>query len=282
MNGRKSQANHRWMRGPTSRPPDARARCSAPASASGQQDAGGEDVPVDEAERQHRLEVQAGRRLVEAEPLRGLLEGDAREQRHDGHDDGVADEDPGEGGVGRGGGGVGSCMGRIAPGWTKGPRSRSVDVRKNIWTACFPCRYLPRMKTLAILLCALLLLPFALPARASAGDAAPRPRHRRNGRGRRSFKTLAAALTAAGLVDALKGAGPFTVFAPTDDAFAKLPDGTVEGLLKPGARAQLTAILTYHVVPGRVLSTDLLGASSAKTLEGRPLAIGLGSATPTS
>src|SRR5579871_7056113 len=66
------------------------------------------------------------------------------------------------------------------------------------------------------------------------------------------FKTLAAALKAAGLVDTLKGPGPFTVFAPTDEAFAKLPAGTVESLLKPENKAKLTAILTYHVVPGAV------------------------------
>src|SRR5881628_2956496 len=69
-----------------------------------------------------------------------------------------------------------------------------------------------------------------------------------------SFKTLAAALKAAGLVDTLKGAGPFTVFAPTDEAFAKLPAGTVENLLKPENKAKLTAILTYHVVPGNVMA----------------------------
>src|ERR1700756_5832505 len=68
------------------------------------------------------------------------------------------------------------------------------------------------------------------------------------------FKTLAAALQAAGLVDTLKGTGPFTVFAPTDAAFARLPAGTVETLLKPENKARLTAILTYHVVPGRVLA----------------------------
>lgn len=77
------------------------------------------------------------------------------------------------------------------------------------------------------------------------------------------FKTLAAALGAAGLVDTLKGPGPFTVFAPTDAAFAKLPAGTVETLLKPENKAQLTAILTYHVVPGRTMSSALAG----KTLE---------------
>ena len=67
------------------------------------------------------------------------------------------------------------------------------------------------------------------------------------------FKTLAAALTAAGLVETLKGPGPFTVFAPTDAAFAKLPAGTVDTLLKPENKAKLTAILTYHVVPGKVM-----------------------------
>ena len=72
------------------------------------------------------------------------------------------------------------------------------------------------------------------------------------------FKTLAAALTAAGLVDTLKGPGPFTVFAPTDAAFAKLPAGTVENLLKPENKAQLTATLTYHVVPGKVMAADVV------------------------
>lgn len=69
-----------------------------------------------------------------------------------------------------------------------------------------------------------------------------------------SFKTLAAALGAAGLVDTLKGDGPFTVFAPTDEAFAKLPKGTVEGLLKPENKDKLVDILTYHVVPGKVMA----------------------------
>jgi uncharacterized surface protein with fasciclin (FAS1) repeats len=77
------------------------------------------------------------------------------------------------------------------------------------------------------------------------------------------FKTLTAALGAAGLVNTLKGPGPFTVFAPTDAAFAKLPAGTVENLLKPENKAQLTAILTYHVVPGRTMSSALAG----KTLD---------------
>lgn len=84
-----------------------------------------------------------------------------------------------------------------------------------------------------------------------------------------SFKTLAAALGAADLVDALKGKGPFTVFAPTDEAFAKLPAGTVETLLKPENKAKLAAILTYHVVPGKVLAEQVVNLSGAVTLNGQ-------------
>src|SRR3712207_9395966 len=86
-----------------------------------------------------------------------------------------------------------------------------------------------------------------------------------------SFKTLATALQAAGLVDTLKGPGPFTVFAPTDEAFAKLPAGTVEALLADPAKLQ--AVLTYHVVPGRVTATDVANLSSAETVQGAPIAI---------
>jgi uncharacterized surface protein with fasciclin (FAS1) repeats len=82
------------------------------------------------------------------------------------------------------------------------------------------------------------------------------------------FKTLAAALDAAGLVDTLKGAGPLTVFAPTDEAFAKLPAGTVEDLLKPENKGKLTAILTYHVVDGKVMAADVVKIKEAKTLNG--------------
>jgi uncharacterized surface protein with fasciclin (FAS1) repeats len=82
------------------------------------------------------------------------------------------------------------------------------------------------------------------------------------------FKTLAAALQAAGLVDTLKGRGPFTVFAPTDAAFAKLPAGTVESLLKPENKAKLTAILTYHVVPGAVKAEQVTKLDEAKTVNG--------------
>ena len=88
-----------------------------------------------------------------------------------------------------------------------------------------------------------------------------------------TFKTLAAALQAAGLVDTLKGAGPFTVFAPTDQAFAKLPAGTVESLLKPENKAKLVAILTYHVVPGKVMAADVVKLSSAKTVQGSEVKI---------
>jgi uncharacterized surface protein with fasciclin (FAS1) repeats len=87
------------------------------------------------------------------------------------------------------------------------------------------------------------------------------------------FKTLATALKAAGLVDTLKGPGPFTVFAPTDAAFAKLPAGTVEDLLKPGNKAKLKAILTYHVVPGEVRAADVAKLKSAKTVNGKSLRI---------
>jgi len=83
-----------------------------------------------------------------------------------------------------------------------------------------------------------------------------------------SFKTLAAALQAAGLVETLKGKGPFTVFAPTDAAFAKLPAGTLEDLLKPENKAKLTAILTYHVVAGKVMAADVVKLTSAKTVQG--------------
>jgi transforming growth factor-beta-induced protein len=84
-----------------------------------------------------------------------------------------------------------------------------------------------------------------------------------------SFTTLAKALQAAGLVDTLKGKGPFTVFAPTDEAFAKLPKGTLEELLKPENKAKLQAILTYHVVPGKVMASQVVGLKSAKTVTGR-------------
>ena len=89
-----------------------------------------------------------------------------------------------------------------------------------------------------------------------------------------SFKTLAKALAAADLVPTLKGAGPFTVFAPTDEAFAKLPAGTLEDLLKPENKARLQRILTYHVVPGKVLAADVVRMKTAKAVSGDALTIG--------
>ncbi|MFX0540455.1 fasciclin domain-containing protein [Roseovarius sp. S4756] len=88
-----------------------------------------------------------------------------------------------------------------------------------------------------------------------------------------SFNTLVAAVEAAGLVETLKGEGPFTVFAPTDDAFAALPEGTVDDLLKPENKDKLTAILTYHVVPGKVMSGDLSDGMTAATVEGSDVTI---------
>jgi uncharacterized surface protein with fasciclin (FAS1) repeats len=89
-----------------------------------------------------------------------------------------------------------------------------------------------------------------------------------------SFKTLVAAVQAAGLTETLKGPGPFTVFAPTDDAFAALPAGTVESLLKPENKPKLIVILTYHVIPGKVLASDIAGKKvMPKTVEGQTLDI---------
>ena len=87
------------------------------------------------------------------------------------------------------------------------------------------------------------------------------------------FKTLIAALTAADLADTLKGPGPFTVFAPTDAAFAKLPAGTLQSLLKPENKAQLVAILTYHVVPGKVMAAEVVKQNDLKTVNGKMLAV---------
>ncbi|HXV61206.1 MAG TPA: fasciclin domain-containing protein [Vicinamibacteria bacterium] len=86
-----------------------------------------------------------------------------------------------------------------------------------------------------------------------------------------SFTTLVKAIQAAGLVETLKGSGPFTVFAPTDEAFAKLPAGTLDKLLKD--KAKLTSVLTYHVVPGKVLSSDVVKLDSAKTVQGQSISI---------
>jgi len=88
------------------------------------------------------------------------------------------------------------------------------------------------------------------------------------------FETLVAAVKAAGLVETLKGEGPFTVFAPTDEAFAKLPEGTVENLLKPENKDQLVAVLTYHVVPSKIMSADIAGKTAeVETVQGSKLSV---------
>ena len=94
--------------------------------------------------------------------------------------------------------------------------------------------------------------------------------------GNENFSTLVAAVKAAGLIETLAGKGPFTVFAPTNEAFAALPEGTVENLLKPENRDALIAILTYHVVPGTVTAADVVKLSSAKTVQGDDISITLG------
>lgn len=90
-----------------------------------------------------------------------------------------------------------------------------------------------------------------------------------------SFNTLVTAVKAAGLVDTLKGEGPFTIFAPTDEAFAKLPGGTVETLLKPENKDKLVSVLTYHVISGKVMAADVIKMASAKTIQGQMVKITL-------
>lgn len=118
-----------------------------------------------------------------------------------------------------------------------------------------------------------LLLPIALVAIASAPVAAQRGDIPTVARSAGQFATLVTAIEAAGLTETLRGNGPFTVFAPTDEAFRKLPAGTVENLLKPENRDQLRAILLYHVVPGRVNAAAARELTSAKTVEGRNITI---------
>lgn len=88
-----------------------------------------------------------------------------------------------------------------------------------------------------------------------------------------SFNTLVAAVKAAGLVETLSGPGPFTVFAPTDAAFANIPADTLQALLKPEAKDQLVGILTYHVVAGKVLAADVVNLKEATTVQGQPIII---------
>jgi uncharacterized surface protein with fasciclin (FAS1) repeats len=93
--------------------------------------------------------------------------------------------------------------------------------------------------------------------------------------GNDAFKTLVTAVKAAGLVETLAGKGPFTVFAPTNEAFAKLPEGTVESLLKPENKDKLISVLTYHVVPGKVMSKDIKPSQMVKTVNGQQVSIKL-------
>ena len=99
--------------------------------------------------------------------------------------------------------------------------------------------------------------------------------------GDENFSTLVAAVKAAGLVDVLAGDGPYTVFAPTNEAFAKLPEGTVESLLKPENKDQLVAVLTYHVVPGKVMAADVVKLDSATTVQGGDVSIAVNGGTVT-
>ncbi len=119
----------------------------------------------------------------------------------------------------------------------------------------------------AMIVAAVMALPFAA-AHAGTKDIVD------TAAGAGKFQTLITAAKAAGLVETLKGDGPFTVFAPTDEAFAKLPKGTVEDLLKPENKAKLAAILTYHVVPGKVMAADIKGKkTNVKSVQGGELAV---------
>ena len=123
-----------------------------------------------------------------------------------------------------------------------------------------------RTLSLTVLGLSAFLLPVAQASDKPAGDIVA------VASGAGSFNTLVAAVKAAGLVETLQGTGPFTVFAPTDEAFAKLPKGTVEDLLKPENKQKLVAILTYHVVPGKVMAADVK-TMKAKTVNGKELSL---------
>ena len=130
------------------------------------------------------------------------------------------------------------------------------------------------MKLSSITLVAVLAFPGALAAQEAQGYEAPKGDIVETAVAAGSFTTLARAIEAAGLAETLKGEGPFTVFAPTDEAFARLPEGALEGLLAD--KDQLTRVLTYHVVPGRVTAADVAGLTSAPTVNGKELAISAG------
>ena len=119
-----------------------------------------------------------------------------------------------------------------------------------------------------------LIVPFSLAACAGQQDASSEKDIVDTAVEAGQFKTLVAAVQAADLVDTLKSEGPFTVFAPTDAAFAKLPDGTVENLLKPENKDQLVAVLTYHVVSGKIMSSDIAGTKAqVPTVQGSELSV---------
>lgn len=124
------------------------------------------------------------------------------------------------------------------------------------------------MKRVYVMTCLAVLLAFS-----SIAFAAPKQNIVNTAVAAGNFKTLVTALQAAGLVDTLKGTGPFTVFAPTDEAFAKLPAATLQDLLKPENKEKLVAILTYHVVAGDVMAKEVVKMSEAKTLNGKDVKI---------
>ena len=128
------------------------------------------------------------------------------------------------------------------------------------------------MKKYIALTAALIAAPFVLQTVAADKKAAPTQTVVEIAAGNKDFSTLVAAVKAAGLAETLSGTGPFTVFAPTNDAFAKLPKGTVEDLLKPENEAKLAGILTYHVVSGKVMAADVK-AGKVKTVNGAELTI---------
>ncbi|MFM1895580.1 MAG: hypothetical protein RLZZ385_654 [Pseudomonadota bacterium] len=130
------------------------------------------------------------------------------------------------------------------------------------------------MKAVKRLLLTVAALPLILATHANADDHGMAKDIVDTAVGAGQFTTLVAAVQAAGLVDTLKGAGPFTVFAPTDDAFAKLPAGTIEDLLKPENKDTLVAVLTYHVLPGKIMSADIMGQTAeVTTVQGSTLSV---------
>lgn len=132
----------------------------------------------------------------------------------------------------------------------------------------------PKINLRTSLKALVLIIPFALAACASQQEASSEKDIVDTAVEAGKFNTLVAAVQAADLVDTLKSDGPFTVFAPTDAAFAKLPDGTVENLLKPENKDQLVTVLTYHVVSGKIMSSDIAGKKAeVPTVQGSDLSV---------